>query len=80
MGGSERTSQSDDERVDGSTVKEIEQRDVACTFVAGVTMMIFRQNGNSHIHTLTVFSGTTQVSRYQKGKISLDVTETRDSE
>ena len=53
MGGSERTSQSDDERVDGSTVKEIEQRDVACTFVAGVTMMIFRQNGNSHIHTHT---------------------------
>ena len=33
-----------------------------------------------HTHTrLTVFSGTTQVSRYQKGKINLDFTEARDS-
>jgi len=35
-------------------------------------------------HTRTrltaLFSGTTQVSRYQKGKTSLDFTETRDSE
>ena len=36
----------------------------------------------THIHTrLTArFSGTTRVSRYQKGKTSLDFTEARDSE
>jgi len=39
----------------------------------------------SHTHTCRAFnspffSGTTQVSRYQKGKISLDYTEAKDSE
>ena len=37
----------------------------------------------SHTHTHLfngLFSGTTQVSRYQKGKTSLDFTEARDSE
>ena len=35
----------------------------------------------SHTHTrLTALSGTTQVSRYQKGKTNLDFTEARDSE
>ena len=34
-----------------------------------------------HTHTrLTVFSGNTQVSRYQKGKTNLEFTEARDSE
>ena len=34
----------------------------------------------TYTHTrLTVFSGTTQVSRYEKGKINLDFTEARDS-
>ena len=36
-----------------------------------------------HIHTHTFnspFSGTTRVSRYQKGKTNLDFTEARDSE
>ena len=38
-----------------------------------------------HTHTHThpfngPFSGTTQVSRYQKGKINLDFTEAKDSE
>ena len=47
MGGSELTSQSDGRRVHGSTtVKEIKQYDVTCTFVASVPT-IFRQNGNS---------------------------------
>ena len=41
--------------------------------------------GNTHTHTYThplngPFSGTTQVSRYQKGKTNLDFTEARDSE
>ena len=39
--------------------------------------------GNTHTHTHTFngpFSGTTQVSRYQKGKTNLDFTEARDSE
>ena len=37
----------------------------------------------THTHTHTFngpFSGTTQVSRYQKGKTNLDFTEARDSE
>jgi len=32
------------------------------------------------LHTCLTFSGTTQVSRYQKGKTNLDFTEARDSE
>ena len=36
---------------------------------------------NTHTHTFNgSFSGTTQVSRYQKGKTNLDITEARDSE
>jgi len=40
---------------------------------------------NKHTHTHThpfngPFSGTTQVSRYQKGKTNLDFSEARDSE
>ena len=31
-------------------------------------------------YVITAFSGTTQVSRYQKGKTNLDFTEARDSE
>jgi len=43
------------------------------------------RNNDTHIHTLTHpfnghFSGTTRVSRYQKGKTNLDFTEARDSE
>ena len=35
---------------------------------------------NTHTHPFNVlFSGTTQVSRYQKGKTNLDFTEARDS-
>ena len=37
---------------------------------------------HSHTHTrlMALFSGTTQVSQYQKGKTNLDFTEARDSE
>jgi len=36
---------------------------------------------HTHTHTFNgPLSGTTQVSRYQKGKTSLDFTEARDSE
>jgi len=36
---------------------------------------------HTHTHPFNVpFSGTTQVSRYQKGKTNLDFTEARDSE
>jgi len=40
-------------------------------------------NGHTHTHTHPIngpFSGTTQVSRYQKGKTNLDFTKARDSE
>ena len=37
--------------------------------------------GHTHTHTFnSPFSGTTRVSRYQKGKTNLDFTEARDSE
>ena len=40
-----------------------------------------QQLGHTHTHTFNgPFSGTTQVSRYQKGKTNLDFTEARDSE
>jgi len=40
-----------------------------------------RPVGPTHTHPFNgPFSGTTRVSRYQKGKTSLDFTETRDSE
>ena len=35
---------------------------------------------HTHTHVQRPFSGTTQVSRYQKGKTDLDFTEARDSE
>ena len=40
------------------------------------------QNTHTHTHTrlTALFSGTTWVSRYQKGKTNLDFTEARDSE
>ena len=53
-----------------------------------VTLLFHRQlsltiHTHTHTHTHTFngpFSGTTQVSRYQKGKTNLDFTEARDSE
>ena len=40
-----------------------------------------RFSSNTHTHPFNGhFSGTTQVSRYQKGKTNLDFTEARDSE
>jgi len=42
-----------------------------------------KMTDNTHTHTHPFngrFSGTTQVSRYQKGKINLDFSEARDSE
>jgi len=47
------------------------------TLGSGIMLAIF------HTHTRAFngpFSGTTQVSRYQKGKTNLDFTEARDSE
>ena len=42
-----------------------------------------KKSNMRHTHTLSFngpFSGTTRVSRYQKGKTNLDFTEARDSE
>ena len=40
-----------------------------------------KHTSDTHTHTFNgPFSGTTHVSRYQKGKTNLDFTETRDSE
>ena len=35
---------------------------------------------HTHVRLTALFSGTTRVSRYQKGKTNLDFTEARDSE
>ena len=46
-------------------------------------LLIFLPVYNTHTHTHPFngpFSGTTRVSRYQKGKTNLDFTEARDSE
>jgi len=39
-----------------------------------------QQHKQPHTRLTTIFSGTTQVSQYQKGKTNLDFTEARDSE
>jgi len=44
-------------------------------------LMLLITHTHTHTHTFNgPFSGTTQVSRYQKGKTNLDFTEARDSE
>ena len=48
-----------------------------------VKQLMWPSIANTHTHTHPFngpFSGTTRVSRYQKGKINLDFTEARDSE
>ena len=57
-----------------------------CLFNVAGTLAIymvkyFATHTHTHAHPFNgPFSGTTQVSRYQKGKTSLDFTEARDSE
>ena len=44
-------------------------------------LMLFADGSHTHTQPFNgPFSGTTQVSQYQKGKTSLDFTEARDSE
>ena len=51
------------------------------TYMSHHTISHKHTRTNSETHTLNgPFSGTTQVSRYQKGKANLDFTEARDSE
>jgi len=46
-----------------------------------LTSRLATHPSNTHTHTFNgPFSGTTQVSRYQKGRTNLDFTEARDSE
>ena len=46
-----------------------------------VSFDITRMHARTHTHTFNgPFSGTTQVSRYEKGQTNLDFTEARDSE
>ena len=54
---------------------------VVCSRPSG--RLHFSGGGSKMVHTHpfnSPFSGTTQVSRYQKGKTNLDYTEARDSE
>jgi len=51
--------------------------------VSGITVQYITHATQAHTHTHLFngpFSGTTRVSRYQKGKTNLDFTEARDSE
>ena len=60
---------------------------IKLTYLLSLTPMHARTHAHTHTHAHTQthtfndpFSGTTQVSRYQKGKINLDFVEARDSE
>ena len=52
------------------------------TFIPTQRLILEATTTHTHTHTrfTTFFSGTTQVSQYQKGKTNLDFTEARDSE
>jgi len=54
-----------------------------CAVYLLIVLLTELNPGSTHTHTRQFngsFSGTTQVSRYQKGNTSLDFTEARDSE
>jgi len=59
---------------------------VSCDVQTATSFFLFSgkpQSETDYIHTHPfngIFSGTTQASRYQKGKTNLDFTEERDSE
>ena len=51
------------------------------THNAAATIIIHKNQEKKHTHPFNgLFSGTTRVGRYQKGKTNLDFTEARDSE
>jgi len=52
-----------------------EKNTVAAAYFNTKTLIVI-----TYTHLTSPFSGTTQVSRYQKGKTNLDFTEARDSE
>jgi len=60
----------------------LNHRDAAACFALSLQhRCIHHTHTHTHTHTrLTALSGTTQVSRYQKGKTNLDFTKARDSE
>ena len=52
-----------------------------CSFVIGELLLAEYTHTRTHKHPFNKpLSGTTQVSRYQKGKTNLDFTEARNSE
>ena len=52
-----------------------------CSSLCHPTYLLIYEQQHTHIHTFNgPLSGTTRVSRYQKGKTNLDFTEARDSE
>ena len=65
-----------------------ETRDYGVLGCSGISWTICKQSAPcsrqittpTHTHTYGPLSGTTRVSRYQKGKTNLDFTEARDSE
>jgi len=54
---------------------------LALIYLKAVVLNAAEKNNHLHTHPFNgPFSGTTQVSRYQKGKTNLDFTEARDCE
>ena len=55
--------------------------DIIYTKLGTTAFELCKGDSSTHTHPFNgLLSGTTQVSRYQKGKTSLDFTEARDSE
>jgi len=65
-------------------LSDIEYMPFSCLLFLAITCkhVIIHTHTHTHTHTrlTALFSGTTQVSRYLKGKTNLDFTEARDSE
>jgi len=55
-------------------------RSIWCLIYTDITHAQSQSHTHTHTRLTALFSGTTRVSWYQKGKTNLDVTEARDSE
>ena len=63
-----------------TSAKRLKVSDSSLENAVGVTSHKFYNNTVTHTHVKQLFSRTTRVSRYQKGKTNLYFTEARDSE
>jgi len=66
---SERTNDATGQRPDGRRLPQLHDRQI-----------VSHTHTHTHTRLAALFSGTTRVSRYHKGKTNLDFTEAKDSE